>query len=73
VLGILDRPVYRVLEGHLSTRWSRFAPGRVLEAAVLQRMLDDEDYDTFDWMTSIASDTLLASNARDSVVVVRTG
>lgn len=73
VLGILDRPTYRVLEGHLATQWARFAPGRVLEAAVLQRMLDDAAYQTFDWMTSVASDTLLATNALDPVVVVRTG
>ena len=73
VLAILDRPVYRVLEGHLATRWSRYAPGRVLESAVLQRMLDDASYETFDWMTSIASETLLATNDHDPVVVVRTG
>jgi hypothetical protein len=73
VLAVTDAPVYRVLEGHLATRWSRYAPGRVLEAAVLQRMLDDRSYDTFDWMTSIASETLLATNDHDPVVVVRTG
>ena len=73
VLAIPDEPVYRVLEGHLATRWSRYAPGRVLESSVLQRMLDDPAYETFDWMTSIASDTLLATNDHDPVVVVRTG
>jgi hypothetical protein len=73
VLAILDPPTYRVLEGHLATRWSRYAPGRVLEATVLQRMLDDGAFDTFDWMTSVASDTLLATNDHDAVVVVRTG
>ena len=73
VLAVTDAPVYRVLEGHLATRWSRYAPGRVLEASVLQRMLDDSSYETFDWMTSIASDTLLATNDHDPVVVVRTG
>jgi Acetyltransferase (GNAT) domain len=73
VLGILDRPAYRVLEGHLVTRWSRYAPGRVLEAAVLQRMLDDEAYDALDWMTSLAPESLLAANDRDAVVVVSTG
>ena len=73
VLAVTDAPVYRVLEGHLATRWSRYAPGRVLEAAVLQRMLDDRSYGTFDWMTSIASETLLATNDHDPVVVVRTG
>ena len=73
VLAILDRPTYRVLEGHLATQWSRFAPGRVLEAAVLQRVLDDDEYETFDWMTSVASDTLLATNGMDPVVVVHTG
>jgi CelD/BcsL family acetyltransferase involved in cellulose biosynthesis len=73
VLGILDRPAYRVLEGHLVTRWARYAPGRVLEAAVLQRMLDDDTFDTFDWMTSVAPESLLATNDHEAVVVVRTG
>jgi hypothetical protein len=73
VLGILDRPTYRVLEGHLVTHWARYAPGRVLESAVLQRMLDDDAYDTFDWMTSVAPESLLATNDRENVVVVRTG
>jgi hypothetical protein len=73
VLGIPDGEVYRVLEGHLVTEWSRYAPGRVLEAAVLSRVLDDERFDSLDWMTSVASDTLLASNAADPMVVVRAG
>ncbi|HEY5183707.1 MAG TPA: GNAT family N-acetyltransferase [Actinomycetes bacterium] len=71
VLGITDRPTYRVLEGHMVTEWSRYAPGRVLEWAVLRRVLDDRSYDTLDWMTSVASDTLLAANDRDRMVTLR--
>lgn len=73
VLGIADRPTYRVLEGHLVTEWARYAPGRVLESAVLQRVLDDRGYDTLDWMTSVASETLLATNDHERVAVVRRG
>ena len=71
VLAVPDAPAYRVLEGHLATEWSRYAPGRVLEAAVLQRVLDDRTYSVLDWMTSVAAESLLATNDAQSVVMVR--
>ena len=70
-LGIADGPVYRVLEGRFDTKWARYSPGRLLEAAVVQRMLDDPALATVDWMTAVASETLLATNAADPMVVVR--
>jgi len=73
VLGIPDDSVYRVLEGHLVTEYARYAPGRVLEAAVLERVLADPAFRSLDWMTSVASETLLATNAADAMVVVRAG
>jgi Acetyltransferase (GNAT) domain len=71
VVGILDGPTYRVLEGHLVTRWSRYAPGRLLETEVLQRMLDDPAVAELDWMTSVAPEALLATNTAEAVVTVR--
>jgi hypothetical protein len=62
-----------VLEGHLVTEYARYAPGRVLEAAVLARVLDDMRFESLDWMTSVAAETLLATNAADPMVVVRAG
>jgi hypothetical protein len=70
VLGVLDGDVYRVLEGRFVTAFKRYSPGRLLEAAVLQRVLDDPALTTLDWMTSIASDTLLGTNGSDPMVVV---
>jgi Acetyltransferase (GNAT) domain len=73
VLGLVDHGVYRVLEGNLVTRWTRYAPGRLLEAAVVDRALKDPALGSVDWMTSRAPDRLLASNAVESVVMLRLG
>ena len=72
VVGIRDRTFYRVLEGHFATAWARYAPGRLLETAVLQRMLDEPAMTELDWMTSLAPDSLLAQNGAQQVVVLRT-
>jgi CelD/BcsL family acetyltransferase involved in cellulose biosynthesis len=73
VVGIRDGETYRVLEGHLVTKWSRYAPGRLLETAVLQRMLDDPAMTSLDWMTSVAPDSLLATNGSTPMVALRAG
>ena len=73
VIGIVEPTTYRVLEGVLMTRFSRYAPGRVLETALLQRVLDDPAMQTLDWMTSVASETLLAANDTEPVVLVQAG
>ncbi len=71
VVALRDRSYYRVLEGHYATAWSRYAPGRLLETAVIQRMLDDPAMITLDWMTSLAPDSLVAQNDVEQVVVLR--
>jgi hypothetical protein len=60
-----------VLEGNLATAWARYAPGRVLEAAVLSRALDDPSMDCVDWMSSVASERLLVWNDAQAVSVLR--
>ena len=70
VLGIEDNGAYRVLEGRYVTTWKRYAPGRLLEAHVLERVLDRSDLHELDWMTSAAPDTLLAANGAVDVVTV---
>ena len=72
-IGATNYPVYRVLEGRFVTEWARYAPGRLLEAAVLQRVLDDEAFTTLDWMTAVAPETLLAANDVDHMVLVHLG
>jgi CelD/BcsL family acetyltransferase involved in cellulose biosynthesis len=71
VLGVLDGRTYRVLEGRFVSEYARYSPGRLLEAAVLQRVLDDARLDTLDWMTAVAPETLLAANDSDASVVVQ--
>lgn len=68
VVGLVDADSYRVLEGRFATRWARYAPGRLVEAAVLQRVLDDPATTTLDWMTGTAPDTLLAANASEPTI-----
>jgi hypothetical protein len=71
VIGIVDPGAYRVLEGVLATRFSRYSPGRVLETAVLQRVLDDPSVELLDWMTGVAPEALLAANHLQPVSAVR--
>jgi hypothetical protein len=71
VVGLRDRTCYRVLEGHYAIAWSRYAPGRLLETAVIQRMLDERAMTALDWMTSLAPDSLVAQNDAEQVVVLR--
>jgi hypothetical protein len=60
--------VYRVVEGRFVTNWARYAPGRLLEAAMLQRGLDSRDLRRTDWLSSVAPETLIAANDEDPMV-----
>ena len=71
VLGIARPPVYHVLEGRFVTDFSRYSPGRLLEAAVVQRVLDDASFATVDWMTATAPEKLLAANDLEAMVTIR--
>lgn len=70
VLGIDDGSAYRVLEGRYVARWARYAPGRVLEAAVLDAVAAADRFAMLDWMTAVAPETLLAANDVDSLLVI---
>lgn len=69
-MGILDQPTYRVLEGRFVTQWARYSPGRLLEAAMVERALQDPVFTMVDWMTAVAPDKLLATNEADPMVLV---
>jgi hypothetical protein len=69
VLGIVDGPWYRVLDGRMDGAFARYAPGRVLEAAVLERALAGGTTGV-DWMTSVAPETLLAATTVQPVVTL---
>ena len=68
VLGLRDGRTYRLIEGRFVMAWKRYAPGRLLEAHVLERVLHDAGLDELDWMTSVAPESLLAANAGTDVV-----
>jgi Acetyltransferase (GNAT) domain len=70
VLGVVDGDVYRLLEGRFVSRWARYSPGRQLEAAVVQRVLDDPMLSGLDWMTAVAPETLLGYNGADEMVTL---
>ena len=72
-LGVVDGPVYRLLEGRFVTDWARYSPGRLLEVAVVERVLGDDALTTFDWMTAVASESLLGRNDADHMVLVQLG
>jgi CelD/BcsL family acetyltransferase involved in cellulose biosynthesis len=69
-LGVLDGETLSVLEGVLDPEWSRYAPGRLLETAVLQRILDDPALTTLDWTSPVAPESLLATNGTTPISVV---
>jgi Acetyltransferase (GNAT) domain len=71
VIALVEPSAYRVLEGFMVTEFARYAAGRVLEAAVLQRFLDEPALERLDWMTAVAPESLLAANELQPVSVVR--
>jgi hypothetical protein len=71
LFGVVDGSTYRVLEGRYVATWARYAPGRVLEAAVLDDVMSSAQFETFDWMTTVAPETLLATNDVDPHIVIR--
>jgi CelD/BcsL family acetyltransferase involved in cellulose biosynthesis len=69
-LSVLDGETLSLLEGVLDPEWSRYAPGRLLETAVLQRMLDNPALTTLDWTSPVAPESLLAANGTTPISVV---
>ena len=48
-LAAPDPPAFRVLAGQMVPGWERYRPGRLLEEAVLRRVLEDPAYTYVDW------------------------
>jgi hypothetical protein len=71
LFGIDDGTAYRVLEGRFVAEWARYAPGRVLEAAVLEGVVQSPQYELLDWMTTVAPESLLGTNDVDPHIVIR--
>ena len=62
VIAMIDGPAYRVFDGRMNGSFSGYSPGRILEAATLERVVSDKRFTTFDWMTGVAPETILAAN-----------
>ncbi len=68
VIGIIDDTSYRVFDGHLDQRFSRYSPGRLVESAVLERALADGRFVDLDWMAGVAAEKILTANSNDARV-----
>ena len=62
VVGLLDDDEYRVFDGHFDTSFRRYSPGRIIEAAVLERAMADPQFNSLDWMAGVSSEKILTSN-----------
>ncbi len=67
-VAILDGDTYRIYDGRMSTEWQHYSPGRLVEAAALQRALSDQRFTVLDWMSGIAAEKLLTTNFAESRV-----
>ncbi len=72
VIAMIDGPSYRVFDGRMNGAFSGYSPGRILEAATLERVVSDNSFTTFDWMTGVAPETILAANYWESRSTLRT-
>ena len=66
VVALLDGDVYRVYDGRMNTEWQDYSPGRLVEAAALQRALLDPRFHLLDWMSGVAAEKLLAANVAEA-------
>ncbi len=62
VISLVDGSSYRILDGRMNGSFAEFSPGRILESATLERVIADDTFTTFDWMTGVAPETILAAN-----------
>ncbi len=60
VVALVDPPAYRVFDGRFAPPWRAYSPGRRLEAAVVDHARR-RHFQVLDWMSSVASEKLVAS------------
>jgi diguanylate cyclase len=65
VVALLDGDSYRIFDGHFDSDHARYSPGRLIEAAALERAAGSKRYRRFDWMTGVAADKILAANTAE--------
>lgn len=59
-VAFTDPPAYRVFDSRMAPGWPQYAPGRRLEAAVLDRALSTGAFGVVDWMSAAAPEALIA-------------
>ena len=57
--------MYRVYDGRMNSNWSAYSPGRLIEAAALNRALMDDRFTLLDWMSGVAAEKLLVANTAE--------
>ncbi len=62
VIALLDGSSYRIFDGHFHSPFARFSPGRLVEAAVLERVLKRPEFSELDWMAGVAAEKILTTN-----------
>ena len=65
VVALLDGDVYRVYDGRMSSEFAHYSPGRLVETATLERALNDKRFRLLDWMSGVAAEKLLTTNAAE--------
>ena len=64
VVALVDSCTYRVFDGRFAPKWRLYAPGRRLEAAVMEHARRGS-FRELDWMSSVAPEKLVASTQAD--------
>ena len=68
VVALLDGDTYRVYDGRMNSRFSDYSPGRLVEAAALDRAMKDPRFAVLDWMSGVAAEKLLTTNIAEGRV-----
>jgi len=62
-VALLDGLSYRIYDGHMDTAFARYSPGRLIEAAAMDRA-GNAGYREVDWMTGVGAEKILSINSQ---------
>ena len=65
MVALLDGDVYRVYDGRMDSASAAYSPGRLIEAAALNRAMSDPRFALLDWMSGVAAEKLLVANTAE--------
>jgi CelD/BcsL family acetyltransferase involved in cellulose biosynthesis len=61
-LNLLDGGAYRTYNVHHAPRWAAYSPGRILDAEIVKRVVEDPRFDTLDLMMGLEPYKLRGAN-----------